>query len=61
MPNNFKIETFEPVRLRKAQESLDKHFLAVREHEHTNEVYKQSVFKETMWEKFLGFFKANKA
>ena len=57
MYNKLKIESFEPIRLRRAQQSLDKHFKAAQEHEHTNEEYKHTVFKATLWEKFLGLFK----
>lgn len=58
MPTDkFRLESFEPVKLRKAQESLDKHFNAACQHEQTNEEYKQTVFKPTLWEKFLGLFK----
>ena len=57
MPNKLKIESFEPLRLKKAQQSLEKHFKAAQEHGHTNEGYKQSVFKETLLKKFVRLFK----
>jgi hypothetical protein len=53
----FRIEGFEPLKIRKAQQSLDKHFNAAKHHEQINEEYKQTVFKPTLWEKVLGLFK----
>lgn len=52
MRNNF-----EPVRLKEANAKLDKHVLSAHTHKKTNDDYKKKVFKESVWDKFLGFFK----
>jgi len=48
---------FEPIQLKKANKKLDKHVLSAYAHQKTNKIYKKEVFKETLWEKVLGFFK----
>jgi len=48
---------FEPVHLKHANEKLDKHVLSANVHKKTNEGYKRNVFKESLWDKVLGFFK----
>ena len=48
---------FEPVHLKHANEKLDKHVLSATVHKKTNEGYKRNVFKESLWDKVLGFFK----
>ena len=52
MQNNF-----EPVHLKNANEKLDKHVLSAHTHKKTNDDYKREVFKESLWDKFLGLFK----
>lgn len=59
MQNEFHIDTFEPVKLKKAKLSLEKHFSAVQEYEQLNEMYQKSVFQESLWRKFLRFFIRN--
>ena len=48
---------FDPVHLKHANEKLDKHVLSANAHKKTNEGYKKDVFKESLWNKFLGLFK----
>jgi len=48
---------FEPVHLKKANKKLDKHILSAYMHEKTNKVYKEEVFKKTLWKKIIDFFK----
>jgi len=51
MRNNFK-----PTHIKKANIKLDKYILLANKHKNTNQNYKQSLFKKTLWEKFLGLF-----
>jgi len=46
-----------PVHLMNANAKLDKHVLAADAHKKENNVYKQGVFKESLWKKFVGLFK----
>ena len=49
---------FKPTHLKKANEILDKHLRAVKEHADTNEEYKKDVLKRpTLWEKFRALVK----
>ena len=48
---------FEPVHLKNANEKLDKHVLSANTHKKTNDDYKRKIFKESLWHKFIGFFK----
>ncbi len=49
---------FEPVHLKKANETLSKHLRAVEAYANTNKVYKKEVFKRpTLWEKFQALVK----
>ena len=57
MPTKSRINDFEPVHLKHANDKLDKHVLSANAHKKTNEGYKKNVFKESLWHKVLGFFK----
>ena len=46
-----------PVHLMNANAKLDKHVLATDAHKRKNDAYKQDVFKESLWTKFVGLFK----
>jgi hypothetical protein len=48
---------FEPVQLKEANRKLDRYMRSARLHKKDNEVYKKEVFKESLWEKFVGVFK----
>lgn len=53
--SHFKIDLFQPVHLRHANQKLDKHVLSASEHKKTNDAYKKSVFKESLWSKIVHF------
>ncbi len=56
MPTNFHINNFEPIGLKKAKKTLEKHLQSVQVHKETNEVYKKEVFKVSLWQKILNLF-----
>jgi len=49
--------SFEPKHLKRANIKLDKHVLSAHAHKKTNDGYKKKIFKDTLWHKFIGFFK----
>jgi len=51
------MDHFEPVHLRAANEKLDKHVLSAHAHKKTNDDYRKNVFNESLWHKFIEFFK----
>ncbi len=56
--DEFKVDHFEPVKLKEAREALERHMLRVQMHGYTNETYKKGLLKEsTLWEKIVGLFK----
>jgi hypothetical protein len=57
MPNKLAIDDFEPKHLKEANEKLNKHVLCADAHKKTNDGYKKNIFKETLWNKFIGIFK----
>ncbi len=48
---------FEPIHLKRANEKLKKHVLSAYEHKKKNDDYKKDVFKESLWEKIVGWFR----
>jgi len=50
------IEDFKPVYLKRANKKLDKHVLSASLHQKTNDEYKKSVFKESLWRKIVNLF-----
>ena len=59
MPNKFKIDTFEPLKLKKADITLDKHLKAALVYQELNENYQERLSKISFWQKLLKFFKRN--
>ncbi len=57
MPNKFAVEDFKPVHLKRANTKLDKHVLSASLHQKTNDEYKKSIFKESLWRKLMNFFR----
>ena len=57
MQNKATKNQFEPVHLKHANKKLDKHVLSATLHKQTNDEYKKSIFKESLWKKFIRLFK----
>jgi len=57
MPNKSKLDYFEPLYLKEANKKLDRHVLSAHVHKKTNDGYKKSVFKESLWHKFMRLLK----
>ena len=48
---------FEPKYLKQANKKLDKHVLSAHAHQKTNDGYKKKIFKDSLWHRFLRWFK----
>jgi len=57
MQNNFKLDSFEPKQLKIANSKLDKEILSANLTKKINDEYKEKIFKESLWQKFLGLFR----
>jgi len=57
MQNKSNMEHFEPIHLKEANKKLDKHVLSASLHKKTNDDYKKSIFKESLWQKIVNLFK----
>ena len=51
------MDDFDPVHLKHANKKLDRHVLSAHLHKATNDTYKKEIFKESLWDKFVGLFR----
>ena len=57
MPTKSNMDDFDPVHLKHANKKLDRHVLSAHLHKATNDTYKKEIFKESLWDKFVGLFR----
>jgi len=57
MQNKFKLDTFEPRALKDANAKLDQKMLFLNLTKKMNDGYKQSIFKQSLWQTILRIFK----
>jgi len=57
MPGKFRLERFEPVEIRKAQEALDRHLNEAQEFQKRFETDKKQHKKKSFIQKLLAWFK----
>ena len=58
MPSKFKIDNFEPLKIKKAKDILQKHLEALTDMpKERSDIIKKEPLKHSLWQKFLNFIK----